>query len=404
MFKSNNLSLLQKNAKFRYLYFGQFVSFLGTMFTSVALPYQIYHQTHSTLMVGLLGSVQLIPLLFTALIGGVLADRHHRVKLLWISIASMALGSLTLAWNAHLPHPSIPLLFLVSATMSALNGISRPAYGGLLQQLVNKKDFGTASALASITYSFGGIAGPAIGGIVIAHFGLVSNYIIDFSSFLFALITLALVGQVSQPLLNKEQSAWDAFKEGLKFAGSRQELLGSYFVDFSAMIFGMPNALFPAISQSYGGVKVLGLFYAAPAVGALLVSLVTFWHKHIKRHGVVIAVTASLWGVAIIFFGLTNNLWLALFFLMLAGGFDGISAIFRNILWNESVPNALRGRLVGLEMISYLSGPKLGDTEAGLVAAAFGVTASVISGGVLCIVGVAVCCYYFPRFWKYKTK
>lgn len=169
------------------------------------------------------------------------------------------------------------------------------------------------------------------------------------------------------------------------------------------MIFGMPMALFPAIAEHFGGASTLGLLYSAPAVGALVISFFSGWVDKVKRHGAAIAIAAMFWGVAIILFGLSHNLWLALFFLSLAGAADAVSGIYRSILWNETIPNNLRGRLAGIEMISYLSGPKLGDTEAGLVAAAFGVTASVVSGGILCLAGVAVSCYLLPKFWGYQN-
>jgi MFS family permease len=170
------------------------------------------------------------------------------------------------------------------------------------------------------------------------------------------------------------------------------------------MIFGMPNALFPAIAQSYGGVKTLGLLYSAPAVGALFISIYSGWAPKIKRQGLAIAIAAALWGVAIVLFGISKDMWLALFFLALAGAADAVSGIFRDMMWNHTIPVAFRGRLSGIAMISYLSGPRLGDTESGLVAAAFGVTASVVSGGVLCIVGVGLCCLALPKFIQYRDQ
>ncbi len=187
------------------------------------------------------------------------------------------------------------------------------------------------------------------------------------------------------------------------YAFSREELVGTYLVDFVAMIFGMPNALFPAIAQAYGGAAVLGMLYSAPAVGALLVSFFGGFAQSVKRHGAAIAIAATVWGFAIIGFGLSKYLPLALFFLAIAGAADGVSGIFRGIMWNQTIPNHLRGRMAGIEMISYLSGPRLGDTEASLVAALFGITFSVVSGGVMCVVGVAVSCYYLPKFWRYHS-
>lgn len=398
-----DFSILVNNRNFRLLYFGQCISFFGTMITNVALPYQIYHLTHSTLMVGLLSLAQLLPLLLTALIGGVLADKHHRRTLLLISEFVLAAGCLILTLNAYSNHPSILLLFLISPLMSAVTGLHRPALESIVQQVVDKKDYHAVGALSTLKYSVCAILGPALGGVIIDQFGLVTAYSVDLLTFLLSLLALGLMNHISKPPRTEDLSTWHSLKNGFKYAFSRQELVGTYVVDFVAMIFGMPLALFPAIAQNYGGANTLGLLYSAPAVGALLISFFNGW-KHFKRHGLAIAIAAAFWGISIIFFGLSNNLYWALFFLILAGGFDGISGIYRSVMWNETIPTELRGRLAGIEMISYLSGPKLGDTEAGLVAAAFGITASIVSGGVLCVLAVGVCCYYLPRFRRYVSE
>ncbi len=396
-------SVLKRNHKFRSLFAARTISLIGTMITNVALPYQIYHITTSTLMVGLLSLAQLIPLLFTALYGGALADQHNRRNIIIIAEIVLSSGSLLLFWNALNGHNYIWLLFIIAAFMSAIVGLHRPAFDSLKQQILEKKDFAAAGALQNLMRNTTLVLGPAIGGMIIAHFNLPITYLVDFFSFAISLILIFIIGHIPVPSKNIKQPILSALTEGLRYSMSRQDLLGSYLVDFVAMIFGMPQALFPAIAMQHGGASTLGLLYAAPAFGAVMISIFSGWMFKIKRHCAAIAIAASLWGVAIIFFGIVNNFWLMLFFLALAGLFDGISGIFRDILWNETIPHELRGRLAGIEMISYLSGPKLGDTEAGIVASLFGITASIISGGVLCIVGVAACCYYLPKFWSYRS-
>lgn len=398
-----DLALLKRNRNFRLLFVGQFVSFTGSMITSVALPYQIYHETQSTLMVGLASLFQLIPLLFTALMGGVFADRYHRRLLLVFSELLLAVGCLLLALNVYTGSSHLWIVFVVATVMSAITGLHRPALESITQQIVAPKDFPDVSALRTAAFSICMIAGPAVGGIVIAHFGLLATYLLDFASFFISLAALLMMSHIPKPPSEIGESVWTSLWQGFRYAAAKQELLGTYFVDFAAMIFGMPTALFPAIAESLGGAKTLGLLYSAPAVGALAISCFSGWPKVTKHHGIAIALAAALWGVSMIFFGLATHLWVALCFLCLAGAFDGISGIFRMIVWNETIPPVFRGRLAGIEMISYLSGPKLGDTEAGLVAAAFGVTASIVSGGVLCVVGVALCCYCLPKFWRYQS-
>ncbi len=385
------------------LYLGQFISFFGTMITGVAVPYQIYHLTHSIFMVGFLSFLQLLPLLVTAMIGGVFADRYHRRLLLLVSEILLAVGCLLLAFNS-LFIPSTWIIFVAAILMSAITGLHRPALDSIVQQLVQKEDYPEVGALSSLKYSIGMIAGPAIGGLIIANFGIVITYLVDLLTFVFSLGALLLMTHIPKPKSTFDQSTFESLKSGFNYAVSKQELMGTYFVDFVAMIFGMPMALFPAIAQAHGGARVLGFLYSAPAVGALLVSLFSGWIKHISRHGLAVAISAGLWGVAIIFFGLATNLWVGLFFLMLAGAFDAVSGMFRSIMWNNIIPNKFRGRLAGIEMISYLSGPKLGDTEASLVAAVFGISVSIVSGGILCVIGVAVLCSFFPKFISYRFK
>lgn len=398
-----NLSLLKRNRDYGLLYSGQFISFIGTMITGVALPYQVYQLTRSTLMVGLLSLVQLIPLLITALLGGVFADRYNRRMLLIGSELLLAISCGLLVLNAYSATPSLVAIFLIGSFMSAINGLHRPAFDSITQQLVAVEDYKTVGALASFKFSFCMIVGPAIAGLVIAHYGMCVTYFIDLLTFGVSLLNLCLMHKIPPPVPHQHLSILASLKQGVQFALKRQELMGSYWVDFIAMIFGMPNALFPAMAESLGGAKALGLLYAAPAIGALFISFFSGWTAKVKQYGKAIAIAAALWGLAIIGFGLAGSLWVALIFLGLAGALDTISGIFRSTLWNETIPHEYRGRLAGIEMVSYLSGPKLGDTEAGLVAAAFGITASVVSGGILCVFGVAICCWCMPKFWHYRS-
>lgn len=400
MFK--NFSLLRENKTFRFLYLSQSISLFGTMITRVALPFQIYEQTHSTLMVGLLSLAQLAPLLLTALLGGAVADRYRRRRLVMGSELFLVGISLLLILNATVTHPHVWVLFALSALASAVTGLHRPAMTGMTQQIVLPSQYARMSTLNNFMYSFAAIAGPAVAGLLIAHLGLVVTYSVDFITFVISLYFLWCMGDVPHVAQTKDESIWQSLKGGLKFAYSRQELMGSYYVDFIAMIFGMPIALFPAMAYRFGGPQVLGLMYSAMAVGSLVPSFFSRYYETIKRYGVAISIAAVLWGFAIIGFGLSHDFYWSLFFLALAGGFDSVSAIFRGILWNHAIPNEYRSRLAGVEMISYLGGPKLGDTESGLVAAAFGITASVVSGGILCVAGVIICCALMPKFWHYR--
>ena len=246
-----DISLLKHNRNYALLYCGQFISFIGTMITSVALPYQIYQLSESTFMVGLLSLVQLLPLLITALLGGVLADRFNRRKLVIISECFIILGCGLLVFNAHQDQPSLMCIFFVSSWMSAITGLHRPSLESMSQQLVTPGDYKALGALSSFKYSFCMIAGPAIAGLLIANYGLVLTYLIDLLSFFVSLICLLLMHRLPMPSAVVHSSVISALRQGVNFALKRQELMGSYYVDFIAMIFAMPNALFPAMASTF---------------------------------------------------------------------------------------------------------------------------------------------------------
>ena len=395
-----NLTPLIRYREYRLLFLGQFISGLGSMLTYVALPYQIFQITGSSLAVGLVGIVQLVPLLFTALIGGAYADAMDRRKLIIAAECFLALNSALLALNAMGAHPKVWVIYVIAAMKSAILGFHRPALSAMAPRLVDREYIPEVSALNSLMGTLSAVAGPAMGGLLMAYLGLAATYFADALSFAISLFALCLMKPV--PILEKSKSIGiSSIREGLKYARGRQELMGTYIVDFVAMVFGMPMALFPAVAAGMGGAKAVGWLYSAPSAGALLVSIFSRWTKRVQRHGMAVIFAALVWGIAITVFGYCTHLWSAVFFLALAGGADAVSGIFRNTIWNGTIPDHLRGRLAGVEMVSYMSGPLLGNAESGLVAAMASTQFSIVSGGVLCVVGVLFCAWRFPRFWSY---
>jgi len=392
-----------RHRDFRWLFAAQFVSNMGSMVTYVALPYQVYRLTESSFAVGLLGVVELVPLLVTAFIGGALADWMDRRRIVLAADVGLGLGCALLTLNAVLPQPHVWPLFLAAAWTSALSGLQRPSLEAMTPRLVDKDELPAVATLATLRGSVGMIVGPAIGGMLIASVGLASTYVVDLCTYAFAFVAVRAIRHIPPPE-GAESPSLARLREGFRYARSRQELIGTYVVDFVAMVFGMPLALFPAISDRLGGPRVLGLLYTAPAVGALIATVTGRWTARVHRHGLGVMVAATVWGIGIVFFGFSESLWPALFGLALAGGADCVSGIFRGTMWNQTIPDGLRGRLAAIEMVSYMSGPLLGHAEAGAVAAVFGVRASVISGGVLCIVGVLVCGALLPRFMRYDAR
>jgi MFS family permease len=398
-----DLTPLRRHRDFRLLYLSQSVSMLGSMLTYVALPYQVYRLTHSPLMVGLLGLAELGPLLLTAFLGGALADAVDRRKMVLRTEIALAGGSGLLALYALLEAPPVWPLYLAAGAMSALNGLQRPSIDSLTPRLVDREEIPAAAQLAMLRGSVGMIAGPALAGVLLSSAGLTATYAADFLSYVLSFLAFRLIRAMPPPE-GAEAPSLARVREGFRYAMGRQELVGTYIVDFVAMVFGMPLALFPAIADGLGGTRVLGMLYAAPAVGALVASLTSPWASRVHHHGRAVLAAASVWGLAIVAFGFCDRLVPALAFLALAGWADAVSGIFRLTIWNQTIPDALRGRLASIEIVSYTSGPLLGHAEAGAAAALGGVRFSVVSGGVLCVVGVVACALVLPRFLAYDSR
>jgi MFS family permease len=394
---------MRRHRDFRLLFAGQGLSFFGSEVTYVALPFQAYELTHSTAAVGLLSFAEFVPLMGMAFVGGALSDAFDRRRMVQISELGSGLAIGILFVNALLPHPRVWVLFVVSPILAALYGILRPSLDAMVPRLVTKDELPAASALEGFRGTLGSIAGPALAGVIIAAAGLPVAYALDVATFGASLAALWFMRAVPPPP-DAPPVSLRSVGEGLRYARSRQELLGTYGVDIIAMFFGMPMALFPAIAERFGGAGVLGLLYAAPAVGSLLTTITSGWVAHVHRHGVAIMIAAATWGAAIIGFGLAPNLPLALAGLVVAGGADMVSGIFRMTIWNQTIPDRLRGRLAGIEQVSYTSGPLLGNLEAGVVAALTSVRTSVVSGGVLCVVGVALAAIALPAFRHYDAR
>ena len=394
---------LKRHRDFRLLFFGQGVSFFGSMITYVALPYQAYQLSGSSLVVGLLSLAELGPLLVTAFVGGALADAFDRRRLVQIAEASLALCAGILAFNATLESPQLWVLFVVGAIMAGLDGIQRPPLDALTPRLVERHELIAASALDSFRGNIGMVTGPAVGGILIATLGLPTTYVIDVATFGASLGALALMRAVPPPP-GAARPSLSGIVDGFRYAVSRPELVGTYSVDMLAMFFGMPLALFPAFASEFGGAGVLGLMYAAIPAGSLVATVTSGWTGRVHRHGLAVIWAAAAWGVAITAAGFAPNLALVLIFLGLAGAADMISGIFRGTIWNTTIPDHLRGRLAGIEQVSYSAGPLLGNLESGIVASFAGIRASIVSGGVLCVVGVALAALALPAFRRYDAR
>jgi MFS family permease len=395
---------LRESPAFRRMWLGQAVSFLGSQVTFVAVPYQLYSLTGSTLQVGLLSLCELVPLLTLSFLGGAFADAVDRRRLVIASDLGLALASGLLAANASLAHPHVWALYVLSTLVASLFALGLPALRSLTPSLVAPDRLPAAFALGAVYGSLGMIVGPTVGGALIGAAGLTTTYLLDVGTFAASLAAVASLPAAKPEAA--ERVGLGSIVTGLRFLGSQPAILGSLLLDTNAMVFGMPQALFPALAAERfaGGAQTVGLLYAAPAVGSFVAALLSGWAGRVRRQGIAVAAAASAWGVAIALFGLAEALWLGLLLLAVAGAADMTSGVFRSAILLGGAPDELRGRLTGIELAQVASAPALGNVEAGPVATLTSLRFSIVSGGLACVAGCALLVAALPGLRSYEAR
>jgi MFS family permease len=395
---------LRESRDFRRLWFGVGISAIGSQITTVAIPFQLYDETRSTLLLGLLGLAALVPLLVVPIYGGAVADAVDRRRMLLFSDVAQLLVTAGLLVNALLPNPSVWFLFVAEALGTAAYGFQRPARNALTPRLVKDDQLLAAIAVEDVVFTLARVAGPVMAGLLIAVVGLSGAYAIDMVTFAASLGAIWLLPPVPAAH-DADRPSLQSILDGFRYVGRRKVLLGIFVVDANAMIFGMPRSLFPAFAEKLGGgAGVLGLFYAAPFAGALLASLTSGWMMQVRRQGVGVCFAAAVWGGAIVLFGLANAVWLALVFLAVAGAADFISAVLRSNILLSVTPDTMRGRLSGIELAQVAGAPELGNFEAGAVATLTSVRTSIVSGGVLTVIGTAAVALAIPALVRFDAR
>ena len=401
---SIDITPLRTSKDFRNLFTSGMITYLGSMITYVAIPFQVAHLTGSFVAVGAVGLVELVPLILFGLYGGALADTLDRRKIvLWTEIAAIVLLAV-LCLNSMIPQPQLWLIYVIAFLLAADSGLQSPSLNAIMPRVVKHDEMAAAGALRMVRYNVGSIVGPAIGGLIIAFGGVGLAYGVDLASyvvsafFLFKLRSLEPIREVT------ERAGVAHILEGMKYALSRKDLLGTYIVDLIAMIFAFPIALYPFLAQQFDAPWALGMLYAATAVGALFVTLTSGWTSRMKKHGRFVVIAAALWGLCIALVGIAPNIWWVLIFLMLAGAADIVSGIFRGLVWNQTIPDGVRGRMAGIEMLSYSVGPLLGQVRSSTVASFTSLRFSFASGGLLCVVGVGLAAVLTPALWNYDLE
>jgi hypothetical protein len=372
--------------------------------TSVAVAVQVYSLTHSSLAVGLTGLFVAVPLITMGLLGGSFADAVDRRKLVLVTSSLLAVVSLVFAVQALLDLRQLWLLYSLIALESCLFALDAPARWTFVPRLLPSTQIPAAAALVQLSFQVSLIAGPLLAGVIIAAAGLQTAYVIDAASFAFAFYGVLRLRSMP-PQGGGTPSGLRAVVEGLQFVRSQPVLTMVLLVDINGTVFGMPRALFPAFAETHfgGGAQTVGLLYAAPAIGGLLDAAFSGPLSHVRRQGFAVLIAIAVWGAAIAGFGLMSLLWAAVVLLAGAGAADVVNGVFRSTILQVNTPDALRGRVSGVGFVVGAGGPRLGDVEAGAVAAITSPVISAVSGGLACVLGVVLLGLAVPALARYDA-
>jgi MFS family permease len=398
-----DLAPLRISRDFRLMWLAGVVTNFGSFVTMVALPVQIKGLTDSAVAVGAVGAVELVPLIVFGLYGGALADAVDRKILIVGAEAAQGVLVAGLLVNTLTPHPALWPLYAVAALSSALTGLQRPALDAIVPRLVPRDQLAAAAALNSLRWQIGAIAGPSVAGLVIEYAGLGWSYGFDVATFALS-VGFGLRLRRSPAAHDARPPSLRGIAEGARYAWGRKELLGTYVIDMAAMFFAYPVAIFPFLADDLHAPWSLGLMYAAESVGSLLVSLTSGWTSRVHRHGRLVVLSAAGWGLAMACAGWAGEVWLVLVCLVAAGGCDMLSGVGRATMWNLTIPDRLRGRLAGIELLSYSTGPQLGQVRSGGVAALTSARGSVWSGGLACVASVGLLALALPALLAYDSR
>jgi MFS family permease len=399
-----DLTPLRTSRDFRLLFYAGTVFYFGAMVSYVAIPYQIYTLTGSNFAVGAIGIAELVPLVVFGLYGGALADHVDRRRLLVGCGIAQAAFTGVLAVNAFRDEPSVWLIFVVSVGLASTSSMQRPSREALMPRTVTHDELPAANALTSLGMQIGVLVGPAVGGLLVAYVGIGWCFLVD----IVGLAVASLMFWLMRSYPHRDETTPPSLAgigQGLTYAFRRRDLLGTYLVDIAAMLLAFPVVLFPALAEEvFDQPQVLGLLYSAETVGALLATALSGWTARVHHHGRAIVIAAAAYGAMVALAGLMPSIWLVGLFLALGGAADMVSAVFRGTIWSQTIPENMRGRLAGIEMLSYSVGPLAGQVRAGVTADLWSVRGAIVSGGLACVAGVGVTAAWLRDFWSYDAR
>jgi len=378
-----DVSLLRESRDFRSLWLSGIITGLGSFATYVAVPYHVAEITGSYVAVGIIGIAEIIPLIIFGLYGGVIADRHDRRKVNIITELAMLVVVGALFVNALSDRPHLSVIYVAVILFAAIDGIQRPSLDAMLPRIVPPERLAAAGVLRSLRGNIAHVLGPALGGLLIAIGGVRTAFAFDIASFAASAALLSRIRKLPPTRESTDKAHLEIF-EAFRYLRTRRDIIGTYLADTAAMVFAFPFALFPFIARDYDAEWALGFLYTAVAIGSLVATATSGWTKHVTRHGRAVLFAAFTWGIAIAASGLVHNIWWVIAFLVLAGAADMVSGLFRSLIWDLTIPDEMRGRMAGLELLSYSIGPQAGQVRSTLTARYTSLQTSLVAGGVLC--------------------
>lgn len=394
-------SAWRESAGYRRIFTAGLITQFGSTVSYVAMPLQIARMTNSYVAVGLMAALEILPLIGFGLWGGALADSRDRRRITINTELALAATTAVLLLITLSGHAELWMLYLIGVVSVSLSSLQRPALEAMLPQILTGKQMASAAALNSIRWNTASIVGPSIAGVIVAWAGIPVAYAIDTLTYLISFWLLLGLPRIAAANSGGTSAAslWD----GVRYARTRPDLLGTYAIDTIAMLFAFPAALYPFIVLEYRAEWALGFLYAAMSVGSLIAATTSGWVNRVHRHGRAVVIAAVTWGFGIALSGLTSSIWVVLLGLVIAGAADNISGIFRMLIWNLSIPTAMRGRMAAVELLSYSVGPQLGQLRSSLMARVFGLRVSLFAGGILCAAGASTAALGLRQLWRYDV-
>ena len=415
-----DLTPLRVSPPFRRLWLGLTISNLGAQLTVVAVGLEVYHLTGSTGSVGLLGLFALVPLVIFGLYGGAIVDHYDRRTVALASAFVTWSVTLLLAVQAWAGVEQVWLLFVLVAIQSAAFAVNAPARSAIIPRLLDARLMPAANALQTLGNSVSFTVGPLLGAVLVAAFSYATAYAVD--AVLFTAAFVALFRLPAQPPLtpSRGRAGLSSVVDGFRYLRTQKNVRMTFAVDLVAMLTSSPRVLFPAVGLVYlgGGATTTGVMTASAAVGVMLAALLSGRLTRIRWQGRIISVAIVIWGLAIVGFGVvlvvsggthpSHVLWLALalavLMLVIAGGSDAVSAVFRQTILQTATPDDMRGRLQGVFIVVVAGGPRLGEAMLGGAAAHVGEGWAAVIGGSLCVILLTLLVRSQRSFWDYDAR